>query len=230
VYKPETLTNYEIGMKSESADKRLQLDADLFYMNWKDIQADYSIGQQLPNNGGVYFITGVSNAASARSYGFETEMKALLLTGLTAGAGAGYDRAYYGNYADAETGVGTQGNLTGATLPNAPKWTLHANSEYTHNLFDETSGFVRLEWYYRGSIVPDQNSEFHTGFPWDVPSYNVWNLRAGVTHNNWNVIGFVENLTDRKYYTNAYEKAFVTGMFVEPSYRSFGIRVTLRTK
>jgi iron complex outermembrane receptor protein len=230
VYKPETLTNYEFGVKTESADKRLRLDADVFYMDWKDIQADYSIGQQLPNNGGVYFITGVANAAKARSYGFETETEALLLPGLTAGAGAGYDRAYYVDYPNAETGVGTAGDLSGATLPNAPKWTLHANSEYTHKLAAQLSGFLRLEWYYRGAIVPDQNSEFHTGFPWDVPSYNVWNLRAGLTHDNWSVIGFVENLSDRKYYTNAYEKAFVTGMFVEPSYRSFGIRVTLKTR
>ena len=63
-------------MKSESADKRLRLDADVFYMDWKDIQADYSVGQQVPG-GGVYFITGIANAAAARSYGFETEATAL---------------------------------------------------------------------------------------------------------------------------------------------------------
>lgn len=228
VYKPETLTNYEFGVKSESADKRLQLDADVFYMDWKDIQADYSIGEQ--TNGGVSFITGVANAAAARSYGFETEAKALVLPGWVVGAGAGYDRAYYLTYPDAETGVGTQGDLSGATLPNAPKWTLHANSEYTHRIGEAASGFARLEWFYRGGIVPDQNSEFHAGFPWDVPSFNVWNFRAGFNRDNWNVTAFVENLLDKTYYTNAYEKAFVTGMFVEPSYRSVGVRVTVRTK
>src|SRR5258706_6756270 len=60
VYKPETLTNYEVGVKSESADKRLRLDADVFYMDWKDIQADFSVGQQVPG-GGVSFITGIAN-------------------------------------------------------------------------------------------------------------------------------------------------------------------------
>jgi len=229
-YKPETLTNYEVGLKSESADKRLRLDADVFYMDWKDIQADYSIGQQLPNNGGVYFITGIANAAAARSYGFETEATALLLPGLTAGAGAGYDRAYYVSYPDAQTGTGVQGDLSGATLPNSPKWTLHADSQYTHQFSAAVSGFTRLEWYYKGGIVPDQNSEFHSGFPWDVPSYNVWNLRAGITRDNWSVTAFAENLLDKKYYTNAYEKAFVTGMFLEPSYRNIGVKLTVRTK
>jgi iron complex outermembrane recepter protein len=230
VYKPETLTNYEVGMKSESADKRLRFDADVFYMTWKDIQADYSIGQQLPNNGGVYFLTGISNAASATSYGFETEATALVVSNLTVGAGAGYDRAYYGEYQNAETGIGTQGNLTGATLPNAPKWTLHADSQYNHQFSANMSGFTRLEWYYKGGIVPDQNSEFHTGFPWDVPSYNVWNLRAGINRDTWSLTAFCENCTDKIYYTNAYEKAFVTGMFLEPSYRNFGVKLVVRTK
>jgi iron complex outermembrane receptor protein len=227
VYKPETLTNYEVGMKSESADKRFRLNTDFFYMDWKDIQADYSIGQQLPNDGGVFFLTGIANATGARSYGFEAEGAVLLMPGLTFDAGAGYDRAYYLAYHDAQTGTGAQGDLTGATLPNAPKWTLHADTQYTHNFSAGLSAFGRLEWYYKGGIVPDQNSEFHTGFPWQVPGYNVTNLRAGFTRRNVTVTAFVENLFDKKYYTNAYEKAFATGMFIEPSYRSAGARVTV---
>jgi iron complex outermembrane receptor protein len=107
---------------------------------------------------------------------------------------------------------------------------LHADSQYTQKFSADLSGFARLEWYYKGGIVPDQNSEFHTGFPWDVPSYDVWNLRAGINRDTWSVTAFCENCTDKKYYTNAYEKAFVTGMFLEPSYRSIGVRLTVRTK
>lgn len=228
VYKPETLWNYEFGVKSESADKRLRFDADVFLMNWKDIQADYAIGQV--SGGGVSFITGVANAASARSYGFETEATAVVAQGLTVGAGAGYDRAYYVSFPNAESGLGTTGDLSGATLPNSPKWTLHAESQYTHNFDAEQSGFLRLEWHYKGGIKSDQNSEFHEGFPWDVPSYNLWNLRAGYTRGNWTVTAFDENFLNKKYYTNAYEKAFVDGMFIEPGYRNIGVRVTVRTK
>jgi iron complex outermembrane receptor protein len=227
-YSPETLWNYEAGMKADLWDRRLRLDADVFYMDWKDIQADYAIGETV--NGAVSFISGVANAASAKSYGFETEATALVLPKLTVGGGAGYDRAYYVSYPDAETGIGTQGNLSGATLPNSPKWTLHADSQYNEKFASGDTGFLRLEWYYRGGIVPDQNSEFHTGFPWDVPSYNIWNLRAGYTRQNWTVTVFDENFLNTKYYTNAYEKAFATGMFVEPGYRNIGVRLTVKTK
>jgi len=42
----------------------------------------------------------------------------------------------------------------------------------------------------KGAIKPDLTSEVHTGFPYDVPSYNVANLRLGVTTANWDVIAF----------------------------------------
>ena len=55
------------------------------------------------------------------------------------------------------------------------------------------------------------------------------NLRSGYTHQNWSVTGFAENLLNKKYFSNAYDNAFITGMFVEPSYRSFGLRLTVRS-
>jgi iron complex outermembrane receptor protein len=58
----------------------------------------------------------------------------------------------------------------------------------------------------------------------------VVNLRLGVTTATWDVIAFAQNLFDKNYYTNAYEKAFVGGMFLNPSYRSFGVKVTVRTQ
>ncbi len=229
VYKPETLTNYELGIKTESSNKRLRWDADVFYMDWKDIQADYAIGRQLPNNGGVYFLTGIANATGARSYGLETEATALLFPGFTVDVGAGYNRAYYLSYTDAQSGTGVQGDLTGATLPNAPLWTVHANGQYSYDISSGVSAFARLEWYYKGGIIPDQASEFHTGFPWHVPAYNVFNLRSGFTHKNWSVTAFAENLLDKQYYTNSFVggQAFVTGMFITPSYRNFGLRLTV---
>ena len=38
VYGPDTLQNYEAGIKSEWFDHRLQLNASLFFMEWDDIQ------------------------------------------------------------------------------------------------------------------------------------------------------------------------------------------------
>jgi iron complex outermembrane receptor protein len=226
-YGPETLWNYEAGYKGELLDRRLQLSAALFYMKWHDLQTEFAVGQQLPG-GGVQFLTGIANAASARSYGAEIEAAARVVPSVTLSAGVGYNQANFTDYRNA-VADGQITDLSGYRLPNAPRWTGHASAEYTYRVADRYDGFARAEWTYKGAIVPDLAAEVHTGFPWQVPSYNFVNLRTGISTRGWEVVAFAENVFDRKYYTNAYEKAFVGGMFLNPSYRNFGVRFTVRT-
>src|SRR3546814_8237003 len=60
-FQPETLMNYEIGYKARLLGGRLLIDADVFYMEYEDIQ-------QSDQDGAGFFII---NAATARSYGLE---------------------------------------------------------------------------------------------------------------------------------------------------------------
>jgi iron complex outermembrane receptor protein len=228
-YDPETLWNYEVGFKGEFLERRLQLNSSIFFMDWKNIQTETAFG--IPNpGGGVRFIDAIGNAASAHSYGAESEIIGRVLPELTLSGGIGYDEAKFIDYQKAYV-EGKLQPLSGAPLPNAPRWTGHAAAEYSHALGGEHEGFVRLEWNFKGAIKPDLTSEVHSGFPYDVPAYNVTNLRLGVSAGEkWDVVAFAENLFDRKYFTNAYEKAFAGGMFVNPSYRSFGVKVTVRTQ
>jgi len=227
-YKPETLWNYEVGFKGEFFDRRLQVNSSVFYMKWKNIQTETAFGQA-DETGAITFIGVIGNADSAKSMGAETEVIGRVLPQLTLSAGLGYDQATFGDYKNAYV-EGALHDLSGYALPNAPRWTGHAAAEYTHHLDSDHDGFVRFEWNFKGAIKPDLTSEVHSGYPWDVPAYNVANLRLGVTTDKWDVIAFAENLFDRKYYTNAYEKAFAGGMFLNPSYRSFGVKVTVRAQ
>lgn len=227
-YAPETLWNYEVGFKGELLDRRVQLNSSVFYMSWKNMQTETAFGQT-NSAGAIEFTQVIGNAASAKSYGVESEVIGRVLPELTLSGGVGYDQAKFTDYRNAYID-GTFSDLSGARLPNAPRWTAHAAAEYNRHIDSAHDGFVRLEWNFKGGIKPDLISEVHSGFPWDVPSYNVTNLRLGVTTETWDVVAFAENLFDRTYYTNAYEKAFAGGMFVNPSYRSFGVRVTVRTR
>jgi iron complex outermembrane receptor protein len=227
-YKPETLWNYEVGFKGEFLERRVQVNSAIFYMDWKNLQTQYAVGQAGPT-GTISFLTGIANAASARSYGLESDVIARVLTDLTVSGGFGYDEAKFVDYKNA-VADGVITDLSGYRLPNAPRWTAHAAGEYTYHFDNRHDGFARLEWNFKGGIVPDLAAEVHSGFPWQVPSYNVVNLRLGVTTATWDVIAFAQNLFDKNYYTNAYEKAFVGGMFLNPSYRSFGVKVTVRTQ
>lgn len=68
----------------------------------------------------------------------------------------------------------------------------------------------------------------HGGFPYEVPGFNQVNLRAGITSERYDITAYVENVFDNNYFTNSYEKAFYGGLHVVPSYRDFGIRLTVR--
>ena len=84
----------------------------------------------------------------------------------------------------------------------------------------------RLEWVYRDEIKPNTTSLIYEGFPWDVPSYDYFNLRVGAERGNIRIVAYAENLFDSNFYTNAYQKAFAGGLFIEPSFRRVGLRAT----
>jgi iron complex outermembrane recepter protein len=64
-YRPDRLLNYELGLKAERFERRLSLNAAVFYDVWKDIQTD----QFRPS--GIPYTT---NAGDAQIVGLETEV------------------------------------------------------------------------------------------------------------------------------------------------------------
>ena len=69
VMKSDTLTNYEVGLKSEFWDRRALLNIAAFYIDWNDIQVDAlqkSTGLSFLENGGTAKSEGVSLDGSLR--------------------------------------------------------------------------------------------------------------------------------------------------------------------
>jgi iron complex outermembrane receptor protein len=229
-YAPEKLWNYEVGYKAEFFDRRLRLDASAFYMDWSNLQVDFAHSVVDASTGAINFVEGTENAAAAHSQGIEFDIAGVPYPGLTLAAGGGYLDAQFDNYKNAYVDYGPNPlvNLSGATLPNSPRWTLNASAEYDHEVYEDITGFVRGEWFYRGSDTPVKDYLVLQGFPWRVPSYNQFNLRAGIERDWWSVTAFVENLSGKEYYTNAYEKAFLGGVFLQPVPETFGVRVTFK--
>jgi iron complex outermembrane receptor protein len=77
-FDPEHVTNYEIGLKSDYLDQRLRVNAALFQMDYRDLQA------QRTDLTCLCLIT--SNAGSARIQGLEFEMNAAATRDLTINA------------------------------------------------------------------------------------------------------------------------------------------------
>jgi iron complex outermembrane receptor protein len=226
-YDPEKLWNYELGWKSEWFDKRVRLDVSAFYMDWENVQQFIRFQFIDPNTNLLRAVTGIDNATSARSKGIELSTDAIVFTGLRIGATAGYLDARYGRWTNALID-GALINASGKPLINAPKWTLGVNAEYTRTLFSDVDGFARVEWTQRSKQLSNTFALRYETYPFIAPGYNFVNLRFGFGNARWNVNAYAENAFDRNYFANAYEKAFYSGVQVEPSVRQFGVDMRFR--
>lgn len=126
-FKPETLTSYEVGYKSEWFDHRLRFNAAAYYYDYHNYQAlIYTLGlEQLIIN------------ANARHKGAEAEVDWAPTEAWQFGAGLAYVDALVVNVAGRCCGSvpGTPGYglpiVGDYTPPNAPRWTANAMARYT---------------------------------------------------------------------------------------------------
>lgn len=228
-YDPETIWNYEVGIKSEFLDGRARLNAAAFLMEWSDLQASFAVAD-VDDEGTIVFTSGIQNAAEATNYGVEAELSLLPTDRLLLNVSLGYLHAEFDKFTNAFID-GTIVDLSKQPMPNAPHWTASADAQYTFPLSGAWEGFARAEWFYRDDTFSDLTAVARRdeGFPWVVPSYDHTNLRAGVQSDRFSIVAYIENLFDEKYFTNVYEKAFVSGMALQPSYQTYGVRFTWRT-
>lgn len=223
-FDPETLWNYEIGTKFDLFDRRLRVDLTAFYMDWKDVQQTIRFQYIDPATGLLRSVSGIANAAKAESYGIEASFDAFLSEQFRLSGQIGYNKSSFKDYPNALID-GVVLDVSGRPLVNAPEWTLGAQAQYTVPVTEEYEAFVRAEWNYRDSMLSSPLAYRYTVYPFISPSYHSVNLRAGVESGRVRAVVYVENLFDEDYYANAYEKAFYSGVQVEPSYRTFGVSV-----
>lgn len=123
---PEFAKSYELGVKSQLFDNRMQLNAAVFHTDYEDIQLNV---QQGPSP--VY-----QNAGDATIKGFEVEMTAIL--------GGGFAFNLVGGYLDAEYDFINPDTLipADAQLPKTPEYKITFGPWYTFGL--PNGGNMRL--------------------------------------------------------------------------------------
>lgn len=84
-YNEEKLWNYEVGVKYFSSNRKLNVNASLFYIDWKDQQI-FVMGMMGPT---------IKNAGDARSIGAEADLSWEFLPYLTYTLAAGYNNSEY---------------------------------------------------------------------------------------------------------------------------------------
>lgn len=225
-YRPETLWNFEAGSKLTLLDGHLVLDVAGFYERWHNLQQSERF-QYFGPTGSLLFIAGIANAARAHSVGAEGSATVYPMTGVTLAAHAGYTHAVYDSFPNALVD-GVVLNASGRPLVDAPRWTTGASGEFEHPISDTLKARARIEWNYRSKILSSTYALLYNGFPFVSPGYSNVNLRLGIEHKNAELSFYVNNLFNAHYYSNAYEKAFYSGVQVVPSFQSIGFTLTLR--
>jgi iron complex outermembrane recepter protein len=179
---PEFVTNYEIGLKSEWWDRRVRLNAAVFYMDYEDLQVT-QFDQATSSN---Y----IANAAAATSKGMEIELLALPAEGLQIEAGLGLLDASYDEFID------NFGNdLAGNKLSFAPEVTGSLAAQYSVAVADGWELVLRAEANYRDDMEGDAANADTS----QIEGYTLFNARAGlrVRHVEFTLWG--NNLADERY-------------------------------
>jgi iron complex outermembrane receptor protein len=182
-YEPDSLWNYEVGSKSRFLNNRLTVNADVFYVKWKNIQQ----GVYLPTCAYTYN----ANAGNAVSKGVEIEIKARPVPGLTLGASGGYVNAELSNDEGVRNGV--IGAVRGADVQGVPKYNAALNAQYNFSVGGSMSGFVAggVQWVgaSKGSLNPEQTD-------YERPAYHTADLSGGVAFGRYKLSVFVKNAFD----------------------------------
>ena len=183
-YKSSTVTNYELGVKAQTPDRRATLNVAVFNIDWKDILV---LG--ITNLGQYYY----SNGGAARSRGIEAEAAVVPLEGLSLSANMTYTNAIL------KSDVPSVGGLSGDRLPYTPKLGIAGQVDYEFELAPTVTSHLGAAFRYQGTRYSAVN---HASNSFPVRKYTIFDLNGEVTFSNYTVRLFVKNLTDKKAYNS----------------------------
>jgi iron complex outermembrane recepter protein len=197
-FDPQKSINYEVGMKY-MGDNYL-LNASIFRMDIEDIHIYKSIG-------GTIWLT--DNAKKAHSQGIEIDGKYFLTDNIELSGAIGLIDAKYDDY---DTGTAI---YDGERIENTPNYTVNAGIAYVA----EQGIYGRLDFNARGttSYFDGANNTMVK-----VDGAIISNLKVGYKVKDWDIYGYVKNITDEEYIAAYMAKTSLQiASFNEP--RTFGI-------
>ena len=182
-FDPEFVDQYELGFKSQFAERRVTFNAAAFYMSYDD--------KQEQTFDGFNFLT--TNAASATIKGAEAEFSATPVQDLRLSLSAGYTDATYDEFLDPVAGTDFSGN----DLVGAAKWSGSVGATYSFPVGSALRGFFHAESNYRAASFTstDNDPAFRAG------SHNIVNARIGIENGDgrYGLYVWGHNMTDKRY-------------------------------
>ncbi|HEY3784899.1 MAG TPA: TonB-dependent receptor [Steroidobacteraceae bacterium] len=216
---PDSLTNNEVGWKTEMFDHRLQVNGAIYEENWDNVQVGFFDPGQLGN------LTFGTNGQNFRVRGAELQVEARVTQGLTVSGALTYNKseqtnspaliannpALLANPATASefgkplTALQNPYGAIGSPTANSPLFQGNLRARYEWG-FNEYNMFAQIGATYSSSSFTQTstNPSLSAGsavnttlLRFENPSYGLIDAAVGVSKDQWTVQLFGENLADR---------------------------------
>jgi iron complex outermembrane receptor protein len=195
---PETLTAYELGLKTDLFDRRVRFNVSGFYNRYHDILVTLS---SCP-------IAGIppapcalpANAGEATVKGLEAETTLRLAPGLTVDGSVSYLDFDYRSLSAAAIGSGVTLSMRG---PFTPKWQYSAGVQYEARLGSGARLIPRVDLSHTGSFFQQPVNRLLNVVPGRT-LVNA-NLTWRSPGDDWSVVLQVTNITNRVYYNSIFD-------------------------
>ena len=189
----DNLTNYAVGIKRQSTDRTVTINATAFFIDWDDVQSRFNL------DCGYYYRV---NEGSVRSTGIEFESLFQLTDGWSLSLNGGYTKAeaqedvFSPPAFNPEPGVVA---LTGQKAPLFPELIAAASAQYSTSLRNGASMTFRADFQYRdefGNVFDTENSAYRV-----TPDQSLVNLSVSYVKDSWELGFFGTNLGNDENFT-----------------------------
>jgi iron complex outermembrane recepter protein len=196
---PETLTNYEIGLKGRAFDNKLIFALSAYYGDWKNQYNTRSVF--FVDNSLSSTVTGIANSGRTKVKGIELDTTILPMEGMSLTFSGAYNDTNIRSFNDPAitrvTGV-TGDGFKGNKLPLTSQYSFAITPEFSGDIpgRDNATWFIRSDVNYKSRQFLDA-----ANLTW-IGSRTVVNGRVGVKLDNIGIEVFANNLLNNKQYTS----------------------------
>ena len=183
-FRPETLWNFEAGLKGLWMDDRLSTRLAIFSMLRDDMQVTTSIERVIPGSNAVEFIAFIGNAAQGGNSGLELELHFNVNAKLDLFANLGLLHTEFDDYTN-----GSGDNLDGRDQAHAPAYQFYLGGEYT----------FAPRWFVRVELEGKDGYFFSDGHGLESDEYELVNLSLGYAGDGWQAKLWSRNLLNEDY-------------------------------
>ena len=216
-FDPETLTDYEAGIKADFFNRRLRFNLGAFHYAYSNLQVNVTYQTSLLT----------TNAAGANLTGAEAQIEATPIDNLRLGLNMAYLNSRYTSYSAINPGSPELGtvNLAGNRLQYAPRWKINGLLAYK----------IDTPW---GEFTPRANVTWTDQFyfsQFNLPynqqgSYALTDLYLDYgLKNGWSATAFAKNVTDKLYAVASTQSSLFLGDQLAGEVgppRTFGVSIT----